>query len=389
MYWGFIIMVIFLFQILCVLVYFLKSKYKLKIYIYNLSTSYIKSLKSKLNNEPPKKENRNNIYFEKDKNKKSQFNGNSSSSVKNITSIIESNSKIKKKKNNNNVTYYTKFENQIIIQNIHNNNNNHDSDSNNIIKDKILSKNDSLSKNHILKVNKNNNYFNEYLSTDPNDLDFENVIEKDKRTFFEYFRETIKERQLIIKSFLITDNIKPKSIKIIVFLLNIIFCCLINGLIYNVEYLTELYHINNENFFSFIPRSIPRLIYTFFIVQILNQIIDCFFIEEKKLKGIFIRGKNNVRKIKREVIALIRKIDKNIIIFIIISNIIFIFSWVYISCFNDVYFYTRKDWMKSSLFFIISFQILSIIICFIETVIRYIGIKFQSEKLFKLSQFMH
>ena len=111
--------------------------------------------------------------------------------------------------------------------------------------------------------------------------------------------------------------------------------------------------------------------------------------EEKKLKGIFIRGKNNVRKIKGEIIVLIRKIEKNNIIFIIISYIIFIFSWVYISCFNDVYFYTRKDWMKSSLFFIISFQILSIIICFIETVIRYIGIKFQSEKLFKLSQFMH
>ena len=258
---GFIIMILFLFQFLCVLVYFFKSKYKLKIYIYKLSTSYSKSLNSKINNEPPKKENKNNIYFEKHKNKKSHFNANSSSRDKSIRVINESNSKIKKNKNSYKVTYYTKYANQIIIQNIHNDN--HDLDSNNIIKIKNFSKNDSL-------PIKYNNYFNEYLSTDPNDLDFENVIEKDKRTFFEYFCEAIKERQLIIKTFLITDNIKPKSIKIIVFLLNIIFCCLINGLIYNVEYLTVLYHINNENFYGFIPRSIPRLIYTFFIVQILK-----------------------------------------------------------------------------------------------------------------------
>ena len=79
-----------------------------------------------------------------------------------MNTIIESNSNIKNKINSNKVSYYTKYENQIIIQNI---NNNHDSDSNNIIKDKNLPKNDSLSKNHILGINKCNNYFNEYLST--------------------------------------------------------------------------------------------------------------------------------------------------------------------------------------------------------------------------------
>ena len=52
---GIIIMILFLFQIICVLTYTFKSRNKLKIYIYNLSNSYIKSLKSQINKEPPKK----------------------------------------------------------------------------------------------------------------------------------------------------------------------------------------------------------------------------------------------------------------------------------------------------------------------------------------------
>ena len=78
-------------------------------------------------------------------------------------------------------------------------NNKIDSDTNDIIKEKDLTKNESISKNYIIKINKNNNYFNEYFSTDLNDLDFENVIEKDKRKFFEYFFEVTKDRLLIYK----------------------------------------------------------------------------------------------------------------------------------------------------------------------------------------------
>ena len=112
-------------------------------------------------------------------------------------------------------------------------------------------------------------------------------------------------------------------------------------------------------------------------------------LKKKKLKGIFIRGKQNIQKIKEEIFALIKKIEKQCFIFIGMSFIIFFFSWAYISCFNDVYFYTRIDWIKSTLFFILLFQIVSIVICLFETIIRYISIKCKSEKLFKLSQFIN
>ena len=171
--------------------------------------------------------------------------------------------------------------------------------------------------------------------------------------------------------------------------MNFIFCLLINGLLFTEDYLVELYNSGkDENFFSFINRAISNFLYTFIIIHLLNEIIDCFFIEETKLKKIFIRGKSDIKKIKGEILLLIKKIEKYYIIFIIFSYLIFIFSWIYISCFNDIYYYTRKEWMKSSFFFFIIFQFLSIIICLIETIIRFLSINCKSEKLFKLSQFI-
>ena len=65
--------------------------------------------------------------------------------------------------------------------------------------------------NIIYKKRNNNNentskiYFGEYLSTDPNEMDYDDAIEKDKRTLFQYFFESIKEKHLIINTFFIVD----------------------------------------------------------------------------------------------------------------------------------------------------------------------------------------
>jgi hypothetical protein len=227
------------------------------------------------------------------------------------------------------------------------------------------------------------------LSTDPDEMDFEDVLERDKRTFCQYFWENIKNKQLIVNAFFITNKLKPKSIKIMAFILYINFIFLINGLMYSESYLIELYNNDISNFSFFNSIIFENSIYVFIFVNILNEIIDFFFIEEKKIKGIFIRGKNRFRKIQRDIYLLIKKIEIYYNTFIVFSYLILIFSWAYISCFNDVYFYTRKDWIKKSIIFSFLIQIILICIYFIETVIRFISICCKSEKLFKLSKFIN
>ena len=178
-------------------------------------------IRTNFNKEPPKK---------KKKKKNKLFNSNldyeSFSTTKNINIIKREVSKNKESAiNNYKITYFSKYSNQIIIQNIN-------------------SEKNYLNNNNLPKISDNNNIiiksnFNEYLATDPNEMDFEDALEKDKRKFFEYFWELLKEKQLIINSFFINDNIKPKSIKIILF----------NGLLFSVDYLVELYNSEkDENF---------------------------------------------------------------------------------------------------------------------------------------------
>lgn len=119
------------------------------------------------------------------------------------------------------------------------------------------------------------------------------------------------------------QNQKPRTIKIIVFILNILLYFVINRLFINDDYISEVYYSEEkENFFSFIPRSIDRFFYTTFVGFLIEFIIGFFFVEEKKLKGISLREKNNIKKLKDEIIELIKVIKQRycgFFIFVIIA----------------------------------------------------------------------
>ena len=76
------------------------------------------------------------------------------------------------------------------------------------------------------------------------------------------------------------------------------------------------------------------------------------------------------------------------IAFIIIVMIILIISFFYLLCFNYVYPYSQIEWIKSSIAIMIIMQILSTFKCILETSLRYLSYKFNSEKLYKISKFL-
>ena len=189
-------------------------------------------------------------------------------------------------------------------------------------------------------------------------LEYDDVIEEDKRTFCQFYWEKIKNNQMIINSFFITEYIKPKSIKIVVFILTIDLYFLINGLFFNDSYISELFNsTEEETFFSFIPRSINRFAYSTLVGHIIKYIIQCFFIEEIKIKKILLKKEKYII-IRYEIFQLIKSIIKKAKILTVIDCIIILFSWYYISCLNNVYPNIIKEWIISSTFLIVIVQIL-------------------------------
>ena len=255
---------------------------------------------------------------------------------------------------------------------------------------KMISSNSHIKNTLIIGLKNDINInINEYLSTEFDDMEYEDAIKKDKRTFFQYFSDKLKSDQIIINTFFIEEPLKPRPIKIIFFILDIDLYLFVNALFINEEYVSKVFNsTKKETFFSFIPRSMDRFLYTTLVGVILNYIIDCFFIEEKKFKRILKREKDSDIILKYEITQILKSIKKRYLYFILISFIITILTWYYIFCFNNIYPHMKSDWIKSSLVIIFIMQILSIMLCLLEAVIRFLSFKCKSEKIFKIGLFL-
>ena len=240
------------------------------------------------------------------------------------------------------------------------------------------------------KVNDNIAFFEEYMAESPDDMEFDDAIVVDKRKYLEHFTECLKEEQMIAHTFIADDLLKPRSVKIIVFILNVILYFVVNGFFFSESVISELYELDedDENFFSYFPRSIERIIYCTLVSIVIGIITDFFFIEEKKFKGLLKREKENPAILKQKIAELIKNIKIRNFAFIITASIILLFSFIYLLSFNHVYPYSQVEWIKSSITIIIIMQILSTLKCFLESSIRFLSFKLKSEKLYKIGKLL-
>ena len=88
---------------------------------------------------------------------------------------------------------------------------------------------------------------------------------------------------------------------------------------------------------------------------------------------------------KYEISKVVKIIKKRNILFIISIFIISIFILYYIFCFNNIYPHMKMEWIKSSIIIIIIMQILYVLECLLETILRFISFKLKSERIYKIS----
>ena len=90
---------------------------------------------------------------------------------------------------------------------------------------------------------------------------------------------------------------------------------------------------------------------------------------------------------KTRVFITMKNIINNYWLFIIISYILTIISWYYITCFNNVYPYLKLEWIKSSIFILTIMQIFSFLICALFAFLRFLSIKCKSEQIYRISNY--
>ena len=227
--------------------------------------------------------------------------------------------------------------------------------------------------------------FDEYLETQFDEMDYDEAIRKDNRKFCTTYTDKLKDNQTILNTFCSEEPIKPKSIKLILLILQIDLYFFINGLFYDEEYISKIYHLEKETFFTFAERLFDNFIYAALAGIIISYIIEFFFIEETKIKKILKVEKENNLTLKFSIIKVLKSIKFRYTLFIIISLLISLIALIHIFCFNVVYYHTMKEWLLFSVIIFLLIQLGSCLIYFLQTCLRFISFKFKSERLFKWS----
>ena len=270
----------------------------------------------KQKNEPPKKKKLN----------KKRMNIDDINSLNKINNNENSKMKFIKKQNKININ---------IIQNINYENSNKKKDK----LDKKLTiykpkqKTVNAKENNLIFDNKYINYKN-LNDHELNTLKYNLAIIVDKRTYSQYYLSLLKKKHLILFTFLPSNDYNLFSLKISLFLLSFSLYFTINGLFFN----DATIHKINEDKGNFIIQ-IPHILYSSVIPLIINLLLRILSLSENSILSIKkeISIKSTIKKAK----TIENNITIKFVIFFIISNILLLFFWYFISCFCAVYINTQ------------------------------------------------
>ena len=355
-YGSITILVLIFIQTIFILIYYLKDSFEMKRYTFGLIYAFI----NYINDKTSKNNIINNNQIKKDVNidyKKEIKIGNQKSDDSRNNSVL--------------FNYY--FHDYSDYSN----------EQNSQIKIFSRGNNDNISPKYRIS----NNELKQFLKKSPNEMEYDEAIKYDRRNFIDMFKDYLFDNLILLNIFFEDDKYKPRSFKVIIYILIVDLYFVINGLFYSESYIEELYFLEEEeNFWSFVPRNIERIVYTSIIGGTMNVIIEFLIVSGNSIKKLLKKTKSIKPIIEGEISNISFKINKSIIIFININIIIMLFSWYYISCFNNVYPYIKIEWIKSSVFIYLLNEITSLAYIFGFALLKYISIRCKSEKLFNLTE---
>ena len=230
--------------------------------------------------------------------------------------------------------------------------------------------------------------YKEYDENEINELEFEKAIIHDKRNCCQMFWYTLKQKQLIINTFFVEDQLKPFSIKLLVLIFSFTCYFVINGFLYNEEYISQLLNNQERTVYEYIMDSFERIIYSSLAGGFISVIIGFLFDTDKKIEEVIEKEKKNKILLKGKISKIYRRNIIILIAFIVFQFIAMAFFTIYVFCFCYVYPNTQMDWYKSSLIVVGFVQSVSFLASFLISFARFLSLYCHWELCFKFNLFL-
>ena len=213
------------------------------------------------------------------------------------------------------------------------------------------------------------------------DLDYEQAILYDNRTFMKIYWAFLVDTQIILGTFCTENYLTLFIIKLsfLVFTFQISF--FLNAFFYTDEYISNAYHNNGVlDFFSGLPKSIYSLLVTMIITNLLDKLSS----SKSELSAIIRRKKGNENYLHIINIALKKLRNKLIIYFFLVFCLGALFLY-YVCAFCSVYHYSQKYWFIGCVESFLIDSLIAIIICIFLSLFRYLSIKRHIKYLYILT----
>ncbi len=182
--------------------------------------------------------------------------------------------------------------------------------------------------------------FNDY---EMNRLNYEEALEIDKRTFFQYYWSLLKTGHLFIFSFIPNNDYNIMIIKVCLFFFSFGLYFTVNALFYTDATMNKIYEEEGEYDFIY---QIPKILSSNLICTVVNLIVKSLSLSEKDILKIklFKKGENFDLKVEKIRKCLLIKF----ILFYCVSFIFLFIFWFYVSCFCAVYQNTQLYLLKDT-----------------------------------------
>ena len=177
-----------------------------------------------------------------------------------------------------------------------------------------------------------------------NTLDYEVAVVIDKRSYFQYYLSLIKKKHLILFTFLPMNDYNLIPLKIILFIISFSLYFTINGFFFSDDTMNKIYEDNGN--FNFLYQ-LPQIFYSSVISAVINMILKLLSLSEKKI--IEIKKEKDSEKVKEKAKSAQKGLMIKFILFLVLSTLLMISFWYFISCFCAVYTNTQATLIKDTL----------------------------------------
>ena len=183
-----------------------------------------------------------------------------------------------------------------------------------------------------------------YRDVELNELSYELALKHDKRSYCEYYLSLIRTKHNLIFSFYYTNDYNSRIIKIDLFFISFVIYYTVNALFFNDDTMHKIYEDKGEYQFVY---QLPQILYSSIISAILNALLKILALSEGDI--LELKKTKSKKNLKQKNNELNSKLQIKFILYFIISTILILFFWYYISMFCAIYRNTQTHLIKDTL----------------------------------------